>query len=96
MGSRDRRRYLTGIQPGREKQIGQDLGESAKAAIGGAFMTAHLAMVEDQGKGIGQQANHGEYEEGLLPILMDRGFLEMTIGGEGLKHLGVDDPAAAT
>jgi hypothetical protein len=53
-------------------------------------MAAHLAVVEDQGQGIGQKPDHGQHHQGRS--LMDRGVLEVAVGGDGLKNFGIDSP----
>ena len=57
-------------------------------------MAADLAMIEDQGQGIGQKPDHGEYYQGRG--LVHGGMFEVAVGGEGLKDLRIDSPAAAT
>jgi hypothetical protein len=59
-------------------------------------MTPHLAMVVDERQRISQHTNHGQHHQGLGALLLDRGFFEMAVGGDGLKHLGIDPPAAAS
>ena len=59
-----------------------------------AGMATDLAVIEDQGQGIGQKPDHGQYHQGSS--LVDRGMFEMTVGGEGLKDFGIDSPTAAT
>src|SRR5271169_5152626 len=67
----------------------------AEAETGLANVTAHLTMVEDLGEGESQDANHGQDEQGLLITLVQRGLLEGTVGGDGLKDVVVDLPATA-
>jgi hypothetical protein len=52
-------------------------------------------VVEDLGKGKGQDPNHGEDEQGLVIALMQRGLLERTVSGDGLKDVGIDLPTTA-
>jgi hypothetical protein len=59
-----------------------------------AGMAADLAVVEDQGQGIGQKANHGQHHQGRR--LVDGGVFEVTVGGDGLKDFRIDSPTAAT
>ena len=59
-----------------------------------ASMAADLAVVEDQGQGIGEKPDHGQHHQG--GGLVDRGVFEMTVGGDGLKDFGIDSPTAAT
>jgi len=59
-----------------------------------AGMAADLAVVEDQGQGIGQKPDHGQQYQGRS--LMDRGVFEVTVGGDGLKDFGIDAPTATT
>src|ERR1022692_1125681 len=57
-------------------------------------MAADLALIEDQGKSVGQKADHGEHHKRLR--LVDGGMFEVAVGGDGLKDLGIDSPATAT
>jgi hypothetical protein len=59
-----------------------------------AGVAADLALVEDQGQGIGQKADHGQHHQG--GSLVDRGVFEVTVGGDGLEDFGIDSPTAAT
>ena len=59
-------------------------------------MTAQLTMAENQRQRIRQNRNHGQHRQGLSATWMDGGLPEVTVGREGLKHLGIDPPAAAT
>jgi hypothetical protein len=56
-------------------------------------MAADLAVVEDQGQGIGQKPDHGQHHQ--RRGLMDRGVFEVAFGGDGLKNFRIDSPAAA-
>ena len=57
-------------------------------------MAERLAVIEDHRQGISQDSNHGEDDQRLAAALMDRGLLEMAVGGDGLKRFRVDGPAA--
>src|ERR1700682_482107 len=59
-----------------------------------AGMAADLAVVEDQGQGIGQKPDHGQHHQGRG--LVNSGVFEVTVGGDGLKDFSIDSPAAAT
>ena len=59
-----------------------------------AGMAADLAVVEDQGQGIGQKPDHGQHHQG--GGLVDSGVFEVTVGGDGLKDFCIDSPTAAT
>ena len=56
-------------------------------------MASDLALVEDQGQGIGQKPDHRQHHQGRG--LVDSRVFEVAVGGEGLKNFGVDSPAAA-
>ena len=56
-------------------------------------MAADLAMVEDQRQGISQKPDHGQHDQ-RRGLVHGRVF-EMTVGGDGLKNLGIDSPPAA-
>ena len=56
-------------------------------------MAADLAMVEDQGEGIGKKPDHGQHHQ--RRGLMDRRVFEVTVGGDGLKNFRIDSPTAA-
>jgi hypothetical protein len=56
-------------------------------------MAAKLAAVEDQRQSVGEHANHGEHNQG--GALMNGGMFQMAVGGDGLKHLGINAPSAA-
>src|SRR5438445_4428760 len=58
-----------------------------------ASMAADLAVVEDQGQGIGKKPDHGQHYQ--RRGLMDSGMFEMTVGGDGLKNFCIDSPTAA-
>ena len=72
----------------------QALGELMKGLAFSAGMAADLAVVEDQGQGIGQKPDHGQHHQG--GGLVDRGVFEVTVGGDGLKDFGIDSPTATT
>src|SRR6266849_2733632 len=57
-------------------------------------MAADLAVVEDQGQGIGKKPDHGQHHQGRG--LVTGGVFEVTVGGEGLKVFRIDSPTAAT
>src|SRR5271169_1693190 len=59
-----------------------------------AGMATDLAVVEDQGQGIGKKPDHGQHHQGCR--LVDSGVFEVAVGGDGLKDLGIDSPTAAT
>src|SRR5260370_20380432 len=64
---------------------------------GGAFstgMAADLAVVEDQGQGIGKKPDHGQHHQGRG--LVNGGGFEVTVRGEGLKDFRIDSLTAAT
>src|ERR1035438_5573775 len=56
-----------------------------------ANTAADLALIEDQGKSVGQKPDHGEHHQ--RRGLMDGGMLEVAVGGDGLKDLAIDSPA---
>jgi len=56
-------------------------------------MAANLPIVEDHGQRIGHHPDHGQHDQG--GALMDGGMFEVAVGGNGLKHLGIDAPATA-
>ena len=58
-----------------------------------AGVAADLALVEDQGQGIGQKADHGQHHQGRG--LVDRGVFEVAVGGDGLKNFCIDSPTTA-
>ena len=53
-----------------------------------AGVAADLAVVEDQGQGVGQKPNHGQHHQGRR--LVDGGVFDVTVGGEGLKDFVSD------
>src|SRR5205807_9548409 len=57
-------------------------------------MAADLAVVEDQGQGIGKKPDHGQHHQGRG--LVDSRVVEVTVSGDGLKDFGIDSPTAAT
>ena len=57
-------------------------------------MAADLAVVEDQGQGIGKKPDHGQHHQGRG--LVDCRVFEVTVSGDGLKDFGIDSPTAAT
>jgi hypothetical protein len=75
--------------------VGDASSQVAEAEPWFAKVTADLTVVEDLGEGKGQDPNHGEDEQGLVIALMQRGLLERTVGGDGLKDVGIDLPATA-
>ena len=56
-------------------------------------MAADLAVIEDQRQGISQKPDHGQHDQ-RRGLVHGRVF-EMTVGGDGLKNLGIDSPPAA-
>ena len=83
----------TGIGGEGGEPIGDSLGALVKGLAFSASMASDLAMVEDQGQGIGKKPNHRQHHQGCG--LMDRGVFEVTVGGDGLKDFCVDSPTAA-
>jgi hypothetical protein len=73
--------------------IGDPFGALVKGFAFSARMAADLAMVEDQGQGIGKKSDYSQHHQ--RRGLMDRGVFEVTVGGDGLKNFGIDSPAAA-
>lgn len=65
---------LSGIQSGCEEQIRQPLGKLAITIRCSSRVATYLAVVEDHGQHVGQQADHGEHDEGLLAVLVHGGF----------------------
>jgi hypothetical protein len=51
----------TGIGRKTDEPVGEALGEFMKAVAFSAGMAADLAVVEDQGQGIGQKPDHGQH-----------------------------------
>ena len=84
----------TGVGRNSEEPVGEALGQLMKGVAFSAGMAADLAVVEDQGQGIGQKPDHGQHHQG--GGLVDRGVFEVTVGGDGLKDFGIDSPTAAT
>ena len=58
-----------------------------------ANMAADLALIEDQGKSVGQKPDHGEQHQGCS--LVDRRVFEVAVSGDGLKNFRIDSPTAA-
>jgi hypothetical protein len=83
----------TGVVGRGEEPIGDSLGALVKGLAFPASMAADLAVVEDQGQGIGKKPDHGEHHQGRG--LVDGGVFEVTIVGDGLKDFGIDSPTAA-
>jgi hypothetical protein len=73
---------------------GHALGKHAEGFTIPARVTADLAIVEDQGKCVGQHANHGQQHE--RRALVHGRLLEMAIGGDDLKDFGIDALATTT
>ena len=87
-------RRSTGIRGNRDEPIGEAFGALMKGIAFSASMASDLAMVEDQGQGIGKKPNHGQHHQGRG--LVDSTVFEVTVGGDGLKNFCVDSPTAAT
>jgi hypothetical protein len=51
----------TGVGRNREEPVGEALGQRMKGVAFSAGMAADLAVVEDQGQGIGQKPDHGQH-----------------------------------
>src|SRR5450759_608373 len=83
----------TGIGGEIDEPVCHAPGELAKGIGLSGGMAADLAMVEDQRQGISQKPDHGQHDQrrGLVHGRM----FEMTVGGDGLKNLGIDSPPAA-
>jgi hypothetical protein len=64
-----------------------------EAVATAAGMAADLALVEHQRQSISQQPNHGQHYQGRA--LMNGGMFQVAVGGNGLKHFGIDAPPAA-
>jgi hypothetical protein len=91
-GSLNCRGDSTGIRLGsNHKLIRQPLGQIAKTEGATSEVTANSAMKENQGPGERQNPNHGEHDQRLAAALMHGWFLEVAVGGDGLKQFGVDD-----
>src|SRR5260370_10309530 len=84
----------TGVGSDGGEPIGDCLGGLVKGLIFSASMAADLAVVENQGQGIGEKPDHGEHHQGRG--LVDRGVFEVAVGGNGLKDFRIDSPTAAT
>ena len=84
-----------GIRLQNREPVGQLLRQVAKPERTFLEVAAHLPEKEHQGQGIGQHANHGEYDQRLRTILVHRGTFQMGLRGHGLEHGSVDDPTAA-
>src|SRR5258708_29868087 len=83
----------TGVGSDGGEPIGDCLGALVKGLIFSASMAADLAVVENQGQGIGEKPDHGEHYQGRG--LVDRGVFEVAVGGDGLKNFRFDSPTAA-
>ena len=86
-------RKSTGVDGRGNEPIGDLLGALMKGLAFSPSMAADLAVVEDQGQGIGQKPNHGQHDQ--RRGLMDSGVFEMAVGGDGLKNFCIDSPTAA-
>jgi len=84
----------TGVGSEGGEPIVDSLGALVKGLAFSASMAADLAVVEDQGQGIGEKPDHGEHHQGRG--LVDRGVFEVAVGGDGLKNFCIDSPTAAT
>ena len=84
----------TGVGSEGGEPIGDSLGGLVKGLAFSASMAADLAVIEDQGQGIGEKPDHGEYHQGRG--LVNRGMFEVAVGGNGLKDFRIDSPTAAT
>ena len=78
----------TGIRCKSDEPVGHALGEFMEALATTAGMAADLPMIEDQGQGVSQQPNHGQHHQSRT--LVDRGVLEMAVGGDGLKNFCIE------
>src|SRR6266478_1243653 len=83
----------TGVGSEGGEPIGDSLGGLVKGLAFSASMAADLAVVEDQGQGIGKKPDHGQHHQGRG--LMDSGVFEVTVGGDGLKNFCIDSPTTA-
>ena len=88
-----RRTASTGVGGRGDEPIGDSLGALVKGLAFSASMAADLAVVEDQGQGIGQEPDHGQHDQ--RRGLMDSGVFEMAVGGDGLKNFCIDSPTTA-
>ena len=57
------RRGLAGVGRSRSKPVGQVFGEIMEGGALSANVAADLALIEDQGKGVGQKPDHGEHHK---------------------------------
>ena len=73
--------------------MADSFGALVKGPAFSASTASDLAMVEDQGQGIGKKPNHGQHHQGQG--LVDSRVFEVTVGGDGLKNFCVDSPTAA-
>src|SRR6266436_2531695 len=87
-------RRSAGVRRKSEKPVGYAFSELMEGLAFSAGVAADLAVVEDQGQGIGQKPDHSEHHQGRG--LVDRGMFEVAIGGDGLKDFCIDSPTAAT
>ena len=83
----------TGVERKSDEPVGQTPGELVETVAGAAGMAADLPVVEQRRERIGQHPDHRRH--GQSGALVDSGMLEMAIGGDGLKHLGIDAPSTA-
>jgi len=83
----------TGVGSEGGEPIGDSLGGLVKGLAFSASMAADLAVIEDQGQGIGEKPDHGEHHQGCG--LVNRGMFEVAVGGNGLKDFRIDSPTAA-
>src|SRR3982750_2498419 len=75
----------SGVVPGCEKSLAMPPYSTAASLVRLFSSNSRLEL--------GQQPDHGEHHKS--GALVDGRMLEMTVGGDGLKHFGVDSPAAA-
>ena len=83
----------TGVGGQRGEPIGDSLGKLVKGLAFSASMAEDLALVEDQGEGIGQKPDQGEHHQSRG--LVDSRVFEVAVGGDGLKNFCIDSPTAA-
>lgn len=76
-----------------DEPIGQMPGEFVETVAGAAGMAADLPPIEHQRKRIGQQPDHRQHHQSRA--LVDGGMFEVTIGGDGLRHFGINAPPTA-
>src|SRR5258708_22189729 len=62
--SKGPRRRSTGVSGKGDEPIGDALGELVKGFAFSAGVAADLALIEDQGQGIGQKPDHGQHHQG--------------------------------